>query len=44
MRGEADVSGEKRLVAKPMFHSWDTYTMPLMRINSVWTSDACSHL
>ena len=44
MRGEGGVTGEGRVVGVPKFHSWDKYTMALMKINSNWMSNASSGL
>ena len=44
MRGDRGVAGERRVVGIPKLYSWSKCTMPLMNINSDWTSNASSGL
>ena len=44
MRDDSSVAGEGRVVGVPKFHSWGKYTIPLMNINSDWTSNTSSGL
>ena len=44
VRGEGGVAGEEKLVGAPKFHSLGNYTMPLMKVQSDWMSNASSGL
>ena len=44
VRGDSGVTGERRVVGVPKFHSWGKCTMPLTNINSDWMSNASSGL
>ena len=44
MRGDGGVTGERKVVGVPKFHSWGKSTMPLTNINSDWMSNASSGL
>ena len=44
VRDNGGVASEEQVVSVPKFHYWVKCTMPLMNINSDWTSNASSGL
>ena len=44
MISDNGVAGEGGVAGIPKFHSWGKYTMPLMKRNSDWMSNASSGL